>query len=231
MLYVFTGSNTAKAKAEARKKAGKAEIVLFGEGGESFERAAGHLGASGLFAPKVALIIDRPLETAEGKELLENFGDAFLKVDMDVFVIAGPLKATEKKLFPKKAEFKEFEDKPKQEYVRPNTFAFADSFLASDKKKTWIGYRKLITEGVSPEEIHGTLSWAVRSALLAGKTNSATESGLKPFVYSKSKRAFEKLGEETVEQYSRNLVSVYHRARAGEGTLENNLELLLLGKS
>lgn len=231
MLYIFTGSNTAEAKQEARKKAGKAEVVLFGEGGELFEKAAGYLGARGLFAPEVALIIDRPLESAEGKELLENVGDAFVKADMNVFVIAGSIKATEKKLFPKKAEFKEFEDKPKQEYIRPNTFAFADAFLSGDKKKTWIGYRKLISDGISPEEIHGTLSWAVRSALLAGKTKSTTESGLKPFVYTKSKRVFERLGEETVERYSRQLVGVYHQARMGAGTLENNIELLLLEKS
>ena len=230
MLYVFTGSDTSKAKAEARKKAGRAEIVFFGEGGESFEKAPSYLGSSGLFAPEVALIIDRPLESSEGKELLENYGEEFVKADIHVFVIAGKVKVVEKKLFPKKAEFIEFEQKGTQEYVRPNTFALADAFLAGDKKRTWIGYRKLITEGVSPEEIHGTLSWAVRSALLAGKVSTATESGLKPFVYSKSKRAFEKLGEETIEQYSRNLVSVYHRARAGEGTLENNLELLLLSK-
>lgn len=230
MLYVFTGSNTAKAKQEARKKAGKAEVVLFGEGGEVFEKAASYLGSSGLFAPKVVLILDRPLETAEGKELLENFGEAFFKGDMDVFVIAGKIKATEKKLFPKKAEFKEFEDKSQQTPGRLNVFGLGDAFLAGDRKKTWIEYRKLILEGIPPEEIHGVLSWAVRSALLAGKTKSATESGLKPFVYSKSKRAFEKLGEEKVEEYSRQLVRTYHQARAGQGTLENNLELLLLEK-
>lgn len=230
MLYVYTGSDTKKAKDAARKKAGSAEVVLFGEGGEAFGTAPSYLGSSGLFAPKTVLIIDRPLESSEGKTLIEESGEMFVAADTDVFVIAGSVKATDKKLFPKEAEFEEFESKAKAEYVRPNTFAFADSFLAGDRKKMWIGYRKLITEGVSPEEIHGTLSWAVRSALLAGKTKSATESGLKPFVYSKSKRAFEKLGEEKVEKYSRSLVSVYHRARAGEGTLENNLELLLLEK-
>lgn len=228
MLFVFTGTDTARAKAEARKLAKKAELVLFGEGGETFEHAPSYLGSSGLFAPEVALLIDRPLETAEGKTLIEEHGDALHKADISAFIITGPLKATDKKLFPKGAEFKEFESKGKQEYVRPNVFGFTDTFLAGDKKKTWIGYQKLLHEGVSPEEIHGALSWAVRSALTSLKATSATAAGLKPFVYTKSKRAAEKIGEAKVEQYSRDLVRAYHDARSGRGTMALNLEALLL---
>jgi len=231
MLYVFTGTNTAKAKAEARKLSKKAEMVMFGEGGEPFERAPSYLGSSGLFVPEVALIIDRPLETAEGKELIETHAEALHKASLSVFVIAPKLSVVEKKLFPKGVEFKEFESKGKVEYVRPNVFGFTDAFLAGNKKQMWIGYRKLLSEGVVVEEIHGALMWAVRSALISAKTKSATEAGLKPFVYTKSKRVAEKLGVEKIEQYSRELVGGYHRARMGDGNLEMNLEMLLLEKS
>lgn len=228
MLSIFTGSDTAQAKAEARKLAKKAEVVVFGEGGEPFERALGYLGSRGLFAPEVALLIDRPLETSEGKALITEGGEALHKAETQVVVIAGPITATDKKLFPKGAEFKEFEHKGKAEYVRPNVFGFTDAFLSGDKKKIWIGYQKLIREGVSAEEIHGALSWAVRSALISIKTKSAEEAGLKPFVYTKSKRAGEKMGAQKVEHYSRELVRAYHKARMGEGALDCTIEALIL---
>ena len=230
MLYVFSGTDTAKAKVEARKLAKGCEVIAFGEGGESFDRVMSYVGSRGLFAPEIALLIDRPLENTEGKALIEEHAEALHKADIKTFVITGPLSATDKKLFPRGAEFKEFEPKGKQEYVRPNVFGFTDAFLAGDRKKTWIGYRKLISEGVAPEEIHGALMWAIRSALISAKTKSATEAGLKPFVYSKSKRAAEKLGIEKVEQYSRELVAAYHQARSGVGELGLNLELVLLEK-
>jgi len=230
MLYIFTGSDTAKAKAEARKLAKDAAVVVFGEGGEPFESAMSYVGSQGLFSPKVVLLMDRPLEDANGKQLIEESAKDLQKADIEVFVIAPKLSAVEKKLFPKGAEFKEFEIKGQPEYVRPNVFGLTDAFLAGDKKKTWIGYRKLIAEGVQPEEIHGVLLWAVRSTLLAVKTKSAEEAGLKPFVYTKSKRAGEALGLGKVEQYSRDLVGAYHHARMGKGTLEMNLEVLILSK-
>ena len=226
MLYVFIG-DSAKAKVEAKKLSKKVEIISFGEGGKEFLKAPTYV-ASGLFSPKVSLIIDQPLETAEGKQLIEEYGEALQKSENSVFVICSNLKSTEKKLFPKGVEFKTFDVKGKVEVVRPNVFAFSDAFLAQDKKKIWLGYRKLISSGVSPEEIHGVLMWAIRSTLIALKTNSATEAGLKPFVYTKSKRSGEKLGEEKAENLSRELVSIYHNARAGEGTLELGLEMMML---
>lgn len=230
MLYVFTGSDTARAKAEARTLAKGAEIVVFGEGGESFDRALQYSEARGLFAPKIVLLIDRPFENAEGKTLIEEGAEALHKADVSAFVITGPLSVTDKKLFPKGVDFKEFKAKGEQEYVRPNVFGFTDAFLAGDKKKTWILYQKLLSEGVAPEEIHGALMWAVRAALISAKTKSPVEAGLKPFVYTKSKRIAEKLGVSKVEQYSRDLVAAYHQARGGEGELGLNLELVLLGK-
>lgn len=226
MLYVFSG-DTKKAKEEAKKLSKKAEIVLFGEGGHLFLEAPSYLG-SGLFTKEVALIVDEPLETAEGRELLEKYGEELNKSENNVFVVISDLKVAEKKLFPRGTKFEKFESKTVKAPERPNMFAFTDAFLSGDKKKTWLGYRKLISSGISAEEIHGVLMWAIRSTLLSLKTNSAGEAGLKPFVYTKSKRAGEKLGEEKVENLSRELVAVYHRARAGEGEMELGLERMML---
>jgi DNA polymerase III delta subunit len=229
MLYIFTGSDTAAAKAEARKRAEGYELVMVGEGGEPFESMMTYIGASGLFAPKVALMVDRMLETPEGKALLEAHGEALHESDALIFLIEPDLGATEKKLLPKGAKIESFGVEEKEE-ERPNVFAFTDAFMAGDKKRSWIGYRRLIESGISAEEIHGALMWAVRSALLASKTKSADESGLKPFVYTKSKTAANKLGIQKVENLSRTLISTYHRARLGEGDLEMLTEMVILKK-
>lgn len=227
MMHLFVGIDTGAAKAEARKRA-EGELVVFGEGGQAFEDAPSLLAAQGLFSPKVALLLDCPLETPEGRALIEEYGTLLHESTGNVFLIETALAAEHKKLFPKGVELVDF-GKPEQE-ERPAPFALADLFLAGDRKRAWIEYRKLLAAGISPEEIHGTLSWGVRSALLTSKTQNAEEAGLKPFVYAKSKRALEKLGLYAVEMLSRNLVAAYHRARRGEGDMERAVELLILEK-
>lgn len=229
MLYVFTGTDTAKAKARARALAKDFEVIVCGEGGEPFERALGFVGAQGLFAPKAALILDRPSETEEGKVLIEENAEVLHQSDNPVFVIETKLLVKDLKNFPKgiKKESFEREDVGERE-APPSVFAFTDAYLTGNKKKSWILFRQLVASGAAPEEIHGALMWAVRSALLASKTKNAAESGLKPFVYTKSKRAAEKLGAGKVEELSRGLVSVYHRARRGEAPLEDLIEFSIL---
>lgn len=231
MLYIFTGSNTAVAKAEARKRAEGYELVVIGDGGEPIENMMTYIGARGLFAPKVALMADRMLEAADGGALLGQHAEALQDSDALIFLIEPDISSSVLKnmrVAAKGLKVEKFDREGAVAEERPNVFAFTDSFMAGDKKRTWIGYRRLIESGISAEEIHGALMWAVRSALIAGKTKSASESGLKPFVYDKSKRAAAKLGIDKVENLSRALVSAYHRARNGEGDLEMLMESALL---
>ena len=85
-------------------------------------------------------------------------------------------------------------------------------------------------EGVAPEEIHGALAWQARAMVLASKTKTAAEAGLKPFVYSKAKSFVARLTPEKTENLSRELVSLYHESRAGRGALADLLESFLLKK-
>ena len=230
MLYVFVGLDVARAKSEARKLSKKAEVFVVGAGAEAFSLAPQIALSSGLFSPTTAVIVDRPFDSPEGKELISVYADMLHKSSVPVFIITPTLLATEKKLFPKGAEFQNFDVTQGKEVNRPNVFAFTDSFLSNDRKKAWLHYQKLLSSGISPEEIHGALLWAVRSTLIAGKTQSATEAGLKPFVYTKSKRTAERLGMTYIENMSRELVSVYHRARSGEGTIALGIEHMILEK-
>lgn len=230
MLYIFTGSDVLKAKEKAIKLAKGHELVRFGEGGEPVMNALTYIGARGMFSPKVALLIDRPLETEEGKEFFKEHLDALQNSDTLVFIIEPVLDAAAKKAIPKKAEVESFELEEKPDEPLPSVFALTDAFAAGDRKKSWVLYRRFIEEGMVPEEIHGALAWQARALVLASKTKSASASGLKPFVYTKAKGIAERLGEEKTEAISRELVSLYHAARAGKGNMEDLLEAFLLKK-
>ena len=229
MLTVFVGVDTARAKAEVKKRAGNSALV-FGEGAGEFSDVASHVQTSGLFAEALTLVLDRPSETTDGLQLIADFAKDMHASPHTIFVIEAKFDAKTKKLFPKSATIESFDPPKSTEASRPNVFSFTDTVLKGDKKGAWLGYQKLVRAGISAEEIHGALAWAVRSALLSGKTKNATEAGVKPFVYTKSKRFVEKKGIEHFEQLSRELVDTYHRARSGEGELSLGLERLLLEK-
>ena len=230
MINLFIGFDTATAKAQAREEAQKAkrELIVFGEGAEAFERVPSYLVAQGLFSPKLALMLDRPLENSEGREIIKEHIDSFIESEIPVFIIENALSAEDKKLFPKSIKPVEFGKKEKADRLLP--FAMSDAFLKGDRKGAWIEFQKLMIGGAQIEEIHGTLSWAVRSALVAAKTAGPDEAGLKPFVYTKSRRVAEKLGVEKVENISRRLVTLYHNARAGGADMALTLERLILEK-
>lgn len=230
MLYIFTGSNISEAKARVQALASGYEIVRLGEGGEDTSRALSFLESQGLFVQKPALIFDRACETEEGKAFIFEHAEIFHKSDALVFVIEEKLTATDVKKFPKGVQAESFEVERASVAPPLNVFAFTDAFLAGDRKNAWVRYRALMASGVVPEEVHGALAWAVRSVLLALKAKDANASGLKPFVYSKSKKAGERLGVAGFESLSRELSRRYHRSRMGEGTLDLLLEDLILSK-
>jgi len=238
MLYVFTGSDTAKAKEKVSKLAAGRETVRFGEGGEPLANALAYIGARGIFSSKIALIFDRPLETDEGAELLEKHLKIFAEADALVCVIEPELASKthshilkNMRMIPE-AVIESFDDEEKKDSEPlPSVFALTDAFAAGDRKKVWILYRKFMEEGMAPEEIHGALAWQARAMVLASKTKTAAEAGLKPFVYTKAKRFVARLTPEKTENLSRELVSLYHASRAGGGNLEDLLEVFLLQRS
>ena len=231
MLYLFVGDDVVRAKEEALKRAKGYEVVRVGEGGESFGNVGGYLGQSGMFATKVALVLDRPLDSAEGKELLFEQGDALVDSASLVIAIVEDMTATEQKKLPKGAKVEMFETKIKTaEEVPPSVFALTDLYAAGDRKGSWVTYRKLIESGAQPEEVHGALAWAVRGMILAAKTKTAEEAGMKDYPYRKAKGAVQKIGIVAAENASRQLVQLYHDARMGKGALEDLLEVFLLKK-
>lgn len=230
MLVFFTGDDVPKAKAEVAKRAAGREVVRFGEGGEPVSAVGRYLEQQGMFAPALTLILDRPLDDAEGKEYLLEHLEDMERASALVIAIQPNVDAITKKKLVQHADFEEFAMPVKAEAPPPNAFALVDALQAGDRKRAWILYRQLIESGASPEEIHGALAWAARGVVLASNTKSATEAGMKPFPYGKAKSVARTLKPGEAEARSAELVDLYHRARMGQGTLEDLLEIYLLKK-
>lgn len=229
MLYVLTGDiGTAKARAEKLSRG--SVVVRFGEGGEMFANALGYLGARGLFASKTTLILDRPLDDTDGKILITGHSKELGEAEALVVVIEHAIPAPILKLVSKVGTVEQFDVPMKRVEPAPSAFALADAFALGDRKNSWIRYRELIGSGTSAEEIHGILSWQVRAMVVASKAHTPEEAGLKPFVYSKAKKAGARLGVEGCEEVSRRLMHMVHQSRMGGGNLGDLLEAFLLKK-
>ena len=213
MLYVFHGDNVVQAKAEAAKRAKGAEVIRVGENGESYASAMSFVGAQGMFAPSVALILDRPLDDDDGEKLIEENGDALVSADTVVIAIVPELSAADKKKFPNGAIFEEFAHKKVTTKEKGDYFALPNAYLAGDRKKAWVTYRTLIDNGSAPEMIHGGLAWAVRDRIQKLSARNAPQKEI-----------------DTLLDTSRALLSIYNDGHSGVGSMEDLLEIFLLKK-
>lgn len=231
MLFVFYGNDTVGVRNKAH-----AFIHEYEQKGLTQQRIdsqnyvpgilADIAGATSLFGAETLYIIDTPSVTTdfytdviEHLEVLEQSGNTFV-------LIEEALLAPEKKKFAKYAETIEEIKKPAGE--RFNAFGMADSLAKKDKKMLWMQLQDAQQEGVSSEEIIGTLWWQVKSMRVAQQTTNATEAGMKDFPYNKAKRALSNFKDGELETLSHSLLSVYHDGHLGRKDIDLALEKWVL---
>lgn len=254
MIYFIHGTDIDKAKAKARDlvdslRKKKPDASFFKIDADNWNPAAmeEYVGAQGLFENKFIILVDRIGEDkVRREELIDAVG--MMAESNNIFIILeGKLDKVSHGKIEKKAEkTQEFalagagvEDGgfagkksgkggaagAKDDF---NIFALGDALGRRDKKQLWVLYRQAIDAGKSPEEIHGTLFWQVKSIVIASRAASAGDSGLAPFVYSKSKGfAANFLASELTKLFD-DLISISHDARRGMHELEVGLERVLL---
>lgn len=230
MLTFCIGDDVVRAKAVIATKAKGADVVRIGEGGEPLSSLLGYLEQRGMFAPRIVLVVDRPMDTADGKEFILEHGALLEKSETQVYVIQPDVDAVTRKKLDKLGTIEVYDLPVVADVPPPNAFALVDAVQAGDRKRAWILYRQLIESGASAEEIHGTLAWAARGVVLASNTKSADEAGMKPYPYDKARAVARKLKPGEAVAQSSELVRLYHDARMGRGTLEDLIEIYLLRK-
>ncbi len=238
MLYLIYGSDRDKARAKKdelltvlRGKRPDAEVFILDTETFTMPKLESLYSSQGLFEQKHIVILDGLLSDKEAKQsvlgaLSQTAGSssAFLLLDgaLDVKTVALIEKHATKTY--------SFGEKKKAEWGNNSTFLIADAYGEKDRKKVWVLFQKAIRAGSSAEEIHGTLFWQMKTIMLAKKTKSAEEAGLKPFPYSKAVLFAKNFSEEEIEEILSRLVDMYHGIRMEGGELETELEKFLLGK-
>lgn len=234
MLYLIYGNDWERVRAKAREvldllktKRPEASIVSLEEEGVSEQKIEELAGSQGLFERKFIVFGDRVCADSSSAEILQNKIDVISKSENVFLLLEGELKVGIVKVFEKKAfKVEKFEKVEKKE--RFNSFLLADALGDKNKQNLWVLYRMAINEGLSPEELHGTLFWQAKTLRAVTLAKSAEEAGLKPFAWSKAKRYVSKWNESELRNLTNNLVSIYHDSRRGEHEMETALEKFIL---
>lgn len=248
MLYFLHGSNKDKAREKARelmeglvKK--RPEASLFKLETENFNSAQLEelVGGQGLFSNKYIVFLDGLFENAEIKEQVLKFYKEISESENIFIWLEGKVdKATLTKLEKIAEKVQKFESEeesgrkfstgPDQSFSLKdfNIFSLADAFGRRETKSAWILLQKALMKDIPAEEIHGVIFWQVKSMMLAEEAKTASEAGLSPFVFSKSKKYAGNFPDGQLAKLSSRLVKMYHEAHRGIVDFPAAIEKLVL---
>ena len=245
MIYLLYGTDTHKSRTKLHemleilsKKRPNSEIFKITSENWSEDKLLELFSSKGLFDQKYIVVLDNLFEKKEIKEFILEHMDEMKLSEHPFLILDGKVDTVSLKKIEKTAqkiqEFEKSENYPpshgyggvKKEYNA--IFKITDGLLLKDKKKLWIDYTDLISQGVVAEEIHGLLFWQVKNMILAERSDSQNETGLTPFQYKNALTGSRKYKDSELVKMSGDLVEMTSRVRAGEGDLNIMLEKWIL---
>jgi len=236
MIYFFYDNKTGKAFPKARKlfndlqkKKPDGTFLSFDENTVTPESLREASESQGLFESKVVgylkNISENELVETEFKKLVKELASS-----SSIFVwVESSLKKPELEALEKAAEKSFLESEvPKKEKEDWNVFKIGEAFGGKDKKNLWRYILEAKRREIAAEEIHGILWWQLKSIILAESSKTASESGLKPFVYSKAKGFAKKFEGLELQNMADSFISMHHEAHRGNCDLYDELEKMAL---
>lgn len=109
-----------------------------------------------------------------------------------------------------------------------NIFALGDALGKRNKKELWSQFQEARDSGFEPEEISGTLFWAVKNLALMKDAPVGSLCGLNPFVAKKTREFANNYTREEIINLSRSLITAYHEAHKGGEPMDIALERFTL---
>lgn len=231
MLYILTGDDfdTISQKKERilsslhNKRPQAQEINLQADTAGILSILEEQQNSIGLFDDKSIIIGSGVCENIEAKDYILKQAHALHTSD-NAFVLYEPTlnKKDITTLEKKGAVVYQYTNKKSQS---PNLFYLADLLCTKNKSALWAQYQHHMYNGVSAEEIFSILTFQAR-ALHLTTTRSQSDSGLKSFVYSKSKKS--PWTAQEAQQLHHKLISSYHQSRRGGLDLATRIEQIIL---
>lgn len=193
MLYVFCGDRFAARErsrvfADACKKKRSAAEYIYLSPSISHQSLEELLVGQGLFEKKYIVFCDELLGDSSGEHMLGNLSSYHESSHM--FIVFEPSLSTslERKLSGAGATVQKFAEQKKGEDSRV-LFGFIDVFCRGVPEKTLASFFSLVRRGESPSSLLNILLWQLRMLVLVSQSSSAVEAGVKPFVFTKTKKA------------------------------------------
>jgi len=237
MIYLLHGTDTQKAREKMHSivdsmRAKKPDASLFKMDSEYFSVAQLDelTSSAGLFEQKYIVVMDNVFENKEHKDAVAGKVKEIGSSENVFIILEGKLdKKTVTKIEKTAEKVQEFVKNTQNEKKKDfNIFSLTDAIGRRDRKKAWVLFQQALISGASPENIHGTIFWGVKSILLASGASAAKEAGLNPFVFSKSVSFSKNFKNGELENISSKLVSIYHESRSGGAELGVALETFIL---
>ena len=194
MLYVFCGDRFGAREmskefvAVCQNKRKDAEYIYLSSVATHYALEELLLG-QGLFEQKYIVFCDEMLQDFSGQHLVDNL--SLYHDSPHMFVVFEPSLTSEceKKLVGAGAVIKRCVAKRVVGEDVRLIFSFVDIFLRGDREKTFVSLYSLFDSGVLPSSVLNMLLWQLRMLVLISESDTAANAGVKPFVYTKAKRA------------------------------------------
>ncbi|MBI5400572.1 MAG: hypothetical protein HZB12_00435 [Candidatus Yonathbacteria bacterium] len=234
MLHIIFGKDREKGRARFRalraelgKEHGEERAVLEGE--ITKEVLHSFAASQGLFGNTSLFVFDCVFDKKDEQEVLLEHSNE-LRLSPNFFLVFDP--NLDKKIADEikntKAEVEEYVQKKNDARHDFNIFSLGDALGKRNKKDLWVLYQSALEAGLPPEEICGTLFWAVKNIALMKNAKAGDDSGMSPFVAKKSREFTKNYSEAEIANLSHTLVAVYHEAHRGGEPMDIALERFIL---
>jgi hypothetical protein len=215
MFYVFTGEDKAKKKHELETLIAKfpnREVFFINEFNFYLESFQGFLAGADIFSNSYIVVLDSVLDSDFSGIVLDKLESMQVSENIFVLLEGSPSKKINDILKEKAEIFKTFSVIKDKEF---NIFAITDSFGSRNKKDTWVLMQKALMSEVGSEDILNVLIWQIKTLLLVKRSENINDTGLKPFVYNKSKGYSKNFDILELKDISRELTSMFHESHLG----------------
>ena len=174
MIYLFTGSDTEKARAKAfawvlAAKTKQPDAPYVRMGADELTEAAlfDAIGTQGLFFSKTLVLLDDPFSKKESGELVLEYLKELQASPNPIAILAPKLIPARVKKIAQVSE-KVFELEGKEKEAQGFNFALAHALSSKTEGALWLELQRAYRRGEAPEALHGLLHWKARELMKKG---------------------------------------------------------------
>lgn len=233
MLTILVGQNTdARLKHLQgildKERALGADILIYNDVNFNQDEVLISAQSVSLFEKKNIFVISNVCENPETRDLLEKIVNEIIESSEKFILSERNLLAPFLKKVSKKSEIIRFDEKEEEKKQDSNIFALTDAYSERKRSHTWAIYRSLISSGVDVYDIHSKILWVIKNLIIVKRVSSVSNSGLHPYVFSKTKKSAEKFSLEKLQDDLIKLVQMLNENSFSPDILEAKLEVFIL---